>query len=91
MSNKKLRAYAYRGGQIGFQRMSEPMPEGTLLVAVGPERIVGPLVRGLARLAYDNETYLVPGVPETEDDEQAFKAFMMFFDRVRIALERKAA
>lgn len=91
MSNKKIRAYAFRSGQIGFQPMGESMPDGTLLVATGPEKIVGPLVRGLARLAYDNETYLVPGCPEAETDEEAFKAFMTFFDRVRMALTRQAA
>lgn len=91
MGIKQIRAYCFRSGQIGFQPMRERMPDGSLLVATGPEKIVGPLVRGLARLAYDNETYLVPGCPEAQTEDEAFKAFMTFFDRVRIALERKAA
>lgn len=91
MSKRTLRAYAYRSGQIGFNRMREPMPEGTLYIAHGPEGVVGPLVRGQARLAYDNATYLVPGCPEAETEEQAMQAFMTFFGRIRDALVRRAA
>lgn len=89
-----MRVFGYRSGHLMF--VEGPMAEGVasaagaLIVAVGPADIVGPTVRGLARLAYDNETYLVPGCPEAGDDEDAaFKAFMTWFGRVQAALARK--
>lgn len=32
----------------------------------------------LARLGYDNETYLLPGVPESENEQQAYDAVLKF-------------
>lgn len=89
-----MRVFGYRSGQISFiegaMGSRGMVTDGALLIAVGPADIVGPTVRGLARLAYDNETYLVPGCPEAQDDEDAaFKAFMAFHERVRTALARK--
>lgn len=82
-----MMAYAYRSGQIGF---AGSVPDGALFIAKGPEKVIGPMIRGLARLAYDNETYLVPGVPEAEDDDRALKALLTFMDRVKIATMRRA-
>jgi hypothetical protein len=88
-----MRVFAYRSGHLIF--VEGPMAEGVasaagaLIVAVGPADIVGPTVRGLARLAYDNETYLVPGCPEAEGDDEAYKAFAAWFDRVQAALADK--
>ena len=81
-------AYAFRSGHIGF---GTTVPDGALVIAKGPAKVVGPLVRGNARLAYDNETYLVPGCPEAADDDEAIKAFMRFFDRIRDQLTRATA
>lgn len=91
MSKKKVRVYAYQSGQIGFAPASERVPDGALVLAYGYETIVAPTVRGLARLAYDNETYLVPGCPEAQSDDEAFRAFMIFQERVRTALDRRPA
>lgn len=90
-SKRKVRAYAYQSGQIGFAPGNAPVPDGALVFAYGLESIIAPTVRGLARLAYDNETYLVPGCPEAENDTEALKAFMTFQDRVRVAIARRQA
>jgi hypothetical protein len=88
-----MRVFAYRSGHLAF--IEGPMTEGTaalsgaLIVATGPKDIVEPTVKGLARLAYDNETYLVPGCPEAEDDDAAYKAFVAWYERVQTALERR--
>lgn len=63
--------------------------DGALLVAIGPADIVGPTVKGMARLAYDNETYLVPGCPEAQNEDEAYKAFSKWFDWVQSALNKK--
>jgi len=89
-----MRVFAYRSGHLAF--IEGQMTEGTaalsgaLIVAVGPKDIVEPTVKGLARLAYDNETYLVPGCPEAGDDEDAaYKAFVVWFERVQAALAKR--
>jgi hypothetical protein len=78
-------AYAFRSGHIGF---GTSVPDGALFIANGPAKQVGQIVRGNARLAYDNETWLVPGCPEAQNDEEAYKAFVAFFDRIRKQLIR---
>jgi hypothetical protein len=89
-----MRVFAYRSGHLAF--IEGPMTEGTaalsgaLIVATGPKDIVEPTVKGMARLAYDNETYLVPGCPEAgDDDDAAYKAFAAWFDWVQMALEKR--
>lgn len=72
--------YAFRSGHIGF---GDHVPDGALFIANGPKKVIEPLVRGNARLAYDNETWLVHGCPEAQNDEQAYKAFIAFFGRIR--------
>lgn len=81
-------AYAFRSGHIGF---GTKVPDGALIIAKGPAKIVGQIVRGNARLAYDNETWLVPGCPEAENDEQAYNAFIAFFDRIRSQVTKALA
>jgi hypothetical protein len=73
-----MRAYSYRSGEIGFT--TGPIPAGTLFLAQGANL---DFIKGLARRAYDNETYLVPGVPEAADDDAALEAYSVFFDRVQ--------
>lgn len=83
-----MMAYAFRSGHIGF---GTKIPDGALIIAKGPEKIIGPIVRGNARLAYDNETWLVPGCPEAENDEQAYNAFIAFFERIRSQVTKALA
>ena len=83
MSNK-IRAYAFAGGQIGFT--DSAIPSGALILAHGPEDVVRSTISGLARLAYDNETLLVPGCPEAETQGESYAAFSRFFDRVQLHL-----
>jgi hypothetical protein len=82
MSN--IRAYAFASGHIGFT--DSALPNGALLLAYGPEDVVRSTVEGNARRAYDNETLLVPGCPETETQTAALEAFAKFFERVQLKL-----
>jgi hypothetical protein len=88
-----MRVFAYRSGHLMFvegpMQNGVSVADGALLVAHGPADIVGPTVRAAARLAYDNETYLVPGCPEAESDDEAFKAFTKWFDWVQSCLNKK--
>jgi len=79
----EMRAYAWRSGKIEF---GELVPDGALLIAVGPEEELRAEVKVLARSAYDNKTLLVPGVPEAETDSEAMDALFEFKDRVEAGL-----
>jgi hypothetical protein len=82
-------AYAFRSGQIGFIPGSQPVPDGALVIAKGPTEIVRSVVQGAARLAYDNQTWLVPGCPEAENENAAYDAFIRFFERIRDHMARR--
>ena len=53
--------FAYRSGQIALGRKC---PRGALELIRGDVKTVTAIVKGVARLAYDNKTWLVPGIPE---------------------------
>ena len=72
MNTQKEIAYAWRGGDIEFSALPESEHGG---IAICPE-LAGhtnyrETIETWARLAYDNKTLLVPGVPEAKDDEDA--------------------
>ncbi len=71
-------AYADRGGVIKFTQ--GPLPRGCLPIARGGDALMDS-IKGAARWAYDNETPLVPGVPEAPDDMAALRAFNAFRER----------
>jgi len=73
---KKLYAHCYRTGKIVFMTTDKHPDTLTLCSGYGEEFINR--VSVLARLAYDNETLLVPGVPEAADDEEAYQAVDKF-------------
>lgn len=49
----------------------------------------GEVLEGFARLARDGETWLVPGVPEADDDDAACDALIAFHDAMHDRLERR--
>lgn len=73
-------AYAFRSGHIGF---GDIIPEGAMSLGKGDLKELLDLISGVARLAYDNETYLVPGIPEAETDAEALAAFTKFWTLVQ--------
>ena len=68
---RRVHVYCWRSGQI---EIGDSVPEGAMHIASGQEDIVREHIQGTARLAHDNETYLVPGVPEAESDSAAITA-----------------
>jgi hypothetical protein len=83
-------AYAFRSGLIGFIDGPGPMPDGALWIVSGAREQIHELVAGNARRAYDNETLLVPGVPEAQSDPAAYEAFRNFHDRIHGLLAKAA-
>ena len=69
-------AYCWRNGTVGFT--DGKLPDGALILSKGNGTKWRDKVEVLCRLAYDNKTYLVPGVPEAEDDDDALNAVIRF-------------
>ena len=89
MDKKLYVASANRSGVISIN-MSGKMPKGDLLIAVSCEKIFD-IIKGNCRLAYDNKTLLVPGIPEANNEQDALNALTKFCDRIKSRLERADA
>lgn len=61
-------AYCWASGVIEF---GAKVPAGAIEIARGKERLLQKEIGATARLAYDNETLLVPGIPEATDQRAA--------------------
>lgn len=80
-------AHCYRSGEIEIS--SENHIAGCLLIAEGTMDELETKLSARARHAYDGETYLVPGVPEANDDNQAFHAVDVFKKRMKRPLPKQ--
>ena len=67
-------AFCWANGQIGFGRRA---PEGAIGFAAGPAKPLRQAIAATARLAYDGETLLVPGVPEAPDQNAGVDALVL--------------
>lgn len=78
-------AYCDRTGTIDF---GTHLPEGRLPIATVDhnQALLREAVEPLARRAYDNETLLVPGIPEADSPDQAIAALVTFRERVAKAM-----
>ena len=72
-----MHAYCFASGEIGF---GPSLPYGALPIAKGEDGPLHDFISGIARHAYDNQTLLVPGIPEAEDEDAALKALIKFRD-----------
>jgi hypothetical protein len=66
-------AYCYASGEIQF---GATVPNGAIAIASGPAAPLRKHIAATARLAYDNETLLVPGVPEAEGQDAKLDALI---------------
>jgi hypothetical protein len=69
--HKEVVAYCWRNGVIEF---GPCVPISALALIYDERKVVLAVIRGKARLAHDNKTWLVPNVPEAESEEAAYKA-----------------
>lgn len=70
--------FCYQSGEIVFTDKSEL--KGALPIILGASEGQVEQVKVFARLAYDNVTHLVPGVPEGETHVKRYAAFKKFRD-----------
>lgn len=69
-------AHCARNGEIHV-RLSDNIGD-PILLASAPKLRLDNAISSIARLAYDNETWMVPGVPEAETAEEAGEALRRF-------------
>lgn len=83
-------AYCWRSGVVRFGRR---VPGGALEILRAPKgsRTLKKAVRPWCRLAYDNKTLLVPGVPEAADENAALDAVLKFAKRTEEYMDRLEA
>jgi len=79
-----MKAFAWRSGQIGLGRS---VPEGALMIAEGPPRVLRRVMDVFAREDYRGG-YLVPGIPEARSDEEAGDALAQFMSGVAKHLKK---
>ena len=77
--------YCWRSGEIEVGTVE---PEGAITLARGELRALHAAVAGTARLAYDGKTWLVPGVPEAADDDDAWRSARAYRTRLELSLKR---
>ena len=61
-------AYCWKSGQIMIGRR---VPQGALPIIKGSKKDLEKTIQGSATLAYDNKTWLVPGIRTCKDPLQA--------------------
>lgn len=67
-------AYCWANGVIGFGRAT---PDGAIEMARGSVKPLRRLMNATSRLTHDNQTLLVPGVPEAPDQNAAADALLL--------------
>lgn len=78
-------AYCYATGQIQFGTVT---PRGCIRIATGDDKPLRDLIEGTARLAYDNRTLLVPGVPEAPNETAKIRALHRYVRWITKSLPR---
>jgi len=76
-------AYCWQSGQIGIGRKA---PEGTLPIITGTRKELEDTIQGTATLAYDNKTWLVPGIGLAEtwaDKLEALAKYVKWLNQPR--------
>jgi len=61
-------AYCWKSGQI---EIGKRVPDGALPIIKGTRKFLESTIHGTATLAYDNKTWLVPGIRTSSDPLQA--------------------
>lgn len=72
---EQFSAYCFASGEI---QLSKLVPGGAVVLATGTKTELKREIDVVARLAYDNRTHLVPGVPESRSVESAINAVVAF-------------
>lgn len=90
MNTQKEIGYMLASGRIEFSAQTwEHHPGLPICPEYAEHSRYRETIETWARLAFDNETLLVPGIPEAESLNDALVAAMTFADRIRKMLEEE--
>lgn len=78
-------AYCYASGQI---RVGKKVPKGALPITSGPEKPLRKLIHATATLAYDNKTWLVPGIRLVPTEKEKLDALYAYIDWIEPQIEK---
>jgi hypothetical protein len=78
LSEKLPTAYCYASGEIVIR--AGKLPSGALPIKFDCTKADIQKIKARARLAYNNKTFLVPGIPEAADQHEAYAALQKFID-----------
>ena len=74
-------AYCWASGEIGFDKS---IPNGALPIKKNCSKRDIEKIQVRSRLSYDGKTHLVPGIPEAENQDEAYEALQRFKDFVNM-------
>lgn len=74
-------AHCDRAGFVTFS--NKPDLDGQLCIGAGTGQAFKDEIGVLCRLAYDNKSLLVPGVPEATNSDEALNAVWRFMDLIK--------
>lgn len=74
-------AFCWSSGVINI---AKEIPEGAIKIFKGTKRNLKDLIIGTARLAYGNETWLIPGIPESNTSDEALDALAKWLDWIKL-------
>jgi len=81
-------AYCYASGQI---HVGKKVPKGALPIITGPEKKVRDLIHATATLAYDNKTWLVPGIGLAPTQKEKYDALVAYVAWINPRMENRLA
>lgn len=79
-------AYCFTNGVI---HIDQACPQGALPIASGDSRKLHECLEGMATLAWDNKTLLIPGFGFAENEDEKLDAVLEFSRRVEQSLRRE--
>ncbi len=70
-----MKAFVWRSGQV---KVGDVVPDGAIEIAEGDDYALRTAIMAVSTRAYDERSYMVPGIPEAEDDDAAMEALLAF-------------
>lgn len=74
-----ITAFCYANGVVRFTSPKrQRVPDGALMICKGTRKWLRANLEPACRVAYDNKTLLVPGIPEADSQGEALTALIKF-------------
>ena len=78
-------AFCFRSGEI---HVGQRVPKGGVLLVTGRREQLDRAVSACSRLAYNGKDWLVPGLPEADDDDEAVRVTKHHIEQLKKRLSQ---